>query len=707
MIDDTSLGELQSDEHRRVLDIVAQLRKCGLESVISLPQIVACGDQSSGKSSTLEAITGIPFEQSDNLCTRFATEIHLRDSKNVYVTVRVIPDPSRPAAEQATIKNFEESFTDFADLPRIMTLAKAVMGIEKKPDPEKKSPAFARDVLSIEFGSPGSPQLTVVDIPGLIATSTKGVTKADVELVAAITDHYINQPRTICLAVVSATNDYSNQRILEKVRDVDPEGERTLGVITKPDGLASGSASEAAYIELARNEDIFFKLGWHVLKNRKFEESGCSLEERNLSEATFFNKSNFKTLPQESVGIDALKARLAQLLFEHIKNELPKLRKDLETALEDAQRSLGLLGSRRSTAVECTAYLSRLSMNYHRICLAAIGGHYEDTYFQKNTDQKWSLTSPTTVARTRAVVQFLNTEFTEIIRERGHKYQFSQQDSVKIAVVHPGDPLQPICLTKNEGLEWVRKVLVRTRGKELVGNFNPLLIGELFWEQSERWADLAGAHVEKVSGICSAFLKNLIQDQCPKDVANRVWGLLIEDKLRARMDGALKELALLVKELRLHPINYNKYYTQTVSKSRVERQMAALAKCVEDASVTTYNEEGATSTSVDVSKAVMQFSQSHESNMDDHSCQEALDCLLAIYKVHQKTFIANVTTQVIERHIVGELEEIFSPVIVSDLSDAAVENMASEPAATKRTRAFLEDRTKKLKEGQEIFKRIM
>jgi len=35
-----SIGELQSDEHRRVLDVVAQLRKCGLESLLSLPQIV-------------------------------------------------------------------------------------------------------------------------------------------------------------------------------------------------------------------------------------------------------------------------------------------------------------------------------------------------------------------------------------------------------------------------------------------------------------------------------------------------------------------------------------------------------------------------------------------------------------------------------------------------------------------------------------------
>jgi Dynamin family len=60
-------------------------------------------------------------------------------------------------------------------------------------------------------------------------------------MVEEITDFYIRQPRTICLAVVSATHDYANQPILTKVREVDPDGERTLGVITKPDCLEPGS----------------------------------------------------------------------------------------------------------------------------------------------------------------------------------------------------------------------------------------------------------------------------------------------------------------------------------------------------------------------------------------------------------------------------------------------------------------------------------
>lgn len=72
--------------------------------------------------------------------------------------------------------------------------------------------AFARDVLSIEIEGPSRPQLTLVDIPGLIANATKGVTDADVEMVAEITDHYISQPRTIYLAVIAATNEFRRRQ---------------------------------------------------------------------------------------------------------------------------------------------------------------------------------------------------------------------------------------------------------------------------------------------------------------------------------------------------------------------------------------------------------------------------------------------------------------------------------------------------------------
>ena len=105
----SSLEGLQSAEQRNVLNIIDQLRRCGLESTLSLPQLVVCGDQSAGKSSVLEALTEVPFPRADNLCTRFATEIILRRATSDAITVKVIPDAERPQGERDHIEAFQES----------------------------------------------------------------------------------------------------------------------------------------------------------------------------------------------------------------------------------------------------------------------------------------------------------------------------------------------------------------------------------------------------------------------------------------------------------------------------------------------------------------------------------------------------------------------------------------------------------------------
>lgn len=125
----------------------------------------------------------------------------------------------RPKHEQEKLKSFSESITDLNELPRIMEKAVGIMDISDGHS------AFAEDTLSIEIQGPDRPHLTLVDIPGIIQSSTRGVSNADVAKVAGITEHYIKQHRTICLAVVSATNDAANQPILQQVRKFDPRGE--------------------------------------------------------------------------------------------------------------------------------------------------------------------------------------------------------------------------------------------------------------------------------------------------------------------------------------------------------------------------------------------------------------------------------------------------------------------------------------------------
>jgi len=69
----TDLTLLQTEQERRLLDAIEDVRKYDIKHEIELPQLVVCGKQSSGKSSVLEAISRIPFPRKSGICTRFAT----------------------------------------------------------------------------------------------------------------------------------------------------------------------------------------------------------------------------------------------------------------------------------------------------------------------------------------------------------------------------------------------------------------------------------------------------------------------------------------------------------------------------------------------------------------------------------------------------------------------------------------------------------
>jgi hypothetical protein len=199
---------------------------------------------------------------------------------------------------------------------------------------------FSEDVLELEVSGPKQPHLTLVDLPGIFHSTTAKQSEGDPALVTKIVRTYMEEQRSIILAVISGKYDYPVQRILGMLKEVDPDGFRTMGVITKPDAIEQDSPNEQTFLSLARNSERPLKLGWHVLRNPSFTERRDTSFDRDKTEADFFtNRAPWNTLSSGHVGVSALRLRLGQLLFDHITFELPALADTLGRRLTSVNRS--------------------------------------------------------------------------------------------------------------------------------------------------------------------------------------------------------------------------------------------------------------------------------------------------------------------------------------------------------------------------------
>lgn len=426
-----------------------------------------------------------------------------------------------------------------------------------------------------------------------------------------------------------------------------------MGIITKPDDLQPGSENETAFINLAKNEDIFFSLGWHCVRNRGFPERNHSFEQRNQLEKAFFGKGRWLELDRDALGIDALRIRLSSLLFQHIKQELPRLREDLNGKYEQTCSSLEQIGLKREDERQQREYLMKLSLVFNDLAKAAVNGHYEGAFFGRvDTESNFENCLDAHSRRLRAIIQYSNMKFANRMRKLGHKYKFEglatlsgdeddEVDDKENKADDKGkssiDAERQTTLSPDESLDWVKQVLLRTKGVELPGNFNPLVVGELFWEQSESWFTLAQDHAEAVSELCKYFVDDLLKEICPADVYIRLQSTCIEEALKNRFDAAEIELKKITEDLKRHPATWNHYYTTTVTRMRRRHDEDVLKKALEDATtrsaITTNTNQTVTNIVVDTTKAVREFQGLAEQDMEKHACQDALTDLRAYYKV--------------------------------------------------------------------------
>ncbi|MEQ2198550.1 hypothetical protein XENOCAPTIV_014423, partial [Xenoophorus captivus] len=202
------------------------------------------------------------------------------------------------------------------------------------------------ELITLEIASPDVPDLTLIDLPGIARVAVEGQHERIGDQIKRLIEKFIRKQETISLVVVPSNVDIATTEALQMAKQVDPIGERTLGILTKPDLVDKGT--EDTTLKTVHNKVIPLKKGYMIVKCRGQKEilENLSLTEAIEREKAFFNDHPyFQTLLYEGLAtVPKLAEKLTLELVNHIQISLPKLEEQMVTKLKETQTKLDKLG---------------------------------------------------------------------------------------------------------------------------------------------------------------------------------------------------------------------------------------------------------------------------------------------------------------------------------------------------------------------------
>jgi GTP-binding protein EngB required for normal cell division len=288
----------------KVLTTLEQIRFTCKSTKLILPQIAVIGDQSSGKSSLLSELSGIPFPEAAKLCTRCPIVVHTRksESPNIYMI------------NDETIKHDE--------------LTKKIISVQKdivKNDKVSETP------ITIYAEGIDMEDLVLVDLPGIIHTN------GGKNEVLSLIKTYIEHDQTLILVITEATRDEETALALQLAEDADPSRERTLRILTKFDKFDSPEKRSEAVSRITEGSGFLKPHAVICRPDGKCYDSQA--EQSNLG----------KLIGQ---GIPSLKKRLPSLLCKRIEMNLPLLKQQVREKLEESNQCITNLGEHELTKTQ-------------------------------------------------------------------------------------------------------------------------------------------------------------------------------------------------------------------------------------------------------------------------------------------------------------------------------------------------------------------
>ncbi|OZJ03197.1 hypothetical protein BZG36_03332 [Bifiguratus adelaidae] len=294
---------------------------------LDLPQIVVVGSQSSGKSSVLENIVQKDFlPRGSGIVTRRPLILQL-------ITLKGEENKDTPEfGEFLHIPNKRfENFSEIRNEIEHETIR--VAGTNK---------GISRNPIHLKVYSPKVLNLTLVDLPGLTKIPV-GDQPTDIEKqIRGLVLDYISKPNSIILAVSPANQDLANSDSLKVARQVDPQGRRTLGVLTKLDLMDAGTNA----LDVLSGRAYPLKLGFIGVVNRSQQDilTNKPMEEALKAESDFFKMHPAYRNVAHRCGTPFLTRQLNNLLMAHIRDRLPDLKARLNSMIGQTQQELSSYG---------------------------------------------------------------------------------------------------------------------------------------------------------------------------------------------------------------------------------------------------------------------------------------------------------------------------------------------------------------------------
>ncbi|XP_051975951.1 interferon-induced GTP-binding protein Mx [Xyrauchen texanus] len=292
------------------------MRKIGIERELALPSIAVVGDQSSGKSSVLEALSGVALPRGSGIVTRCPLELKLRKLNNGGDWTAVI-----------AYKDVRETFNDPSDVGNYVRRAQDMLAGD--------GVGICDDLISLEITSPDVSNLTLIDLPGITRVPVKGQPEDIGDQIRRLILTFIAKKETIILVVVPCNIDIATTEALRMAQGVDSDGSRTLAILTKPDLVDKGAEDDI--LQVLQGKVVPLKKGYTIVRCRgQSDINECvSLAEATRQENEFFmSHTHFSyLLDEERATTTCLAKRLSKELVEHIKASLPSLRDQIKINL--------------------------------------------------------------------------------------------------------------------------------------------------------------------------------------------------------------------------------------------------------------------------------------------------------------------------------------------------------------------------------------